>query len=153
MDSYLDRLTKAQMDSMAAHNKMNSSILKNRLTASSQANDRLKGVVAIYFSIFRLFNFMETRIVDENTALKAAAAAREETSYPSSASASSFSGIGAMAPFSNFSSSFASAPAAPIQSSSKKRAGSYGNNKGMYASRSVMVKTRVNALVALRNIY
>jgi hypothetical protein len=103
MDSYLDRLTKAQMDSMTAHNKKNSCILKNRLTASYQVYDRLIGVVAIYFSMFRLFNFMETRIVDENTALKAAAAAREETSYPSSASASSFSGIGAMAPFSNFS--------------------------------------------------
>ena len=52
MDTYLDRLTKAQMDSMVSHNRKNSEILKNQLKSSYQANDRLIGVVATYVSIF-----------------------------------------------------------------------------------------------------
>jgi hypothetical protein len=52
MDNYLDRLTKAQMDSMVSHNRKNSEILKNHLKASYQANDRLIGVVATYGSYF-----------------------------------------------------------------------------------------------------
>ena len=41
------------------------------------------------------------------------------------------------------------APAANTAPKSNKKRGSYGNSKTMYASRSAMVKTRVDALVAV----
>jgi len=41
------------------------------------------------------------------------------------------------------------APAANTAPKSNKKRGSYGNSKTMYASRSAMVKTRVDAFVAV----